>query len=193
MSASQTFIPHGRGEENISLADVSHPIRVGLKGPNAISWLEQRGIALPERANAWRALSEDEQDIVVRLGSTEFLLEASSATAKVQQLAAELVAPVHGVYPVLREDRAFVLAGDAVHDVLAEVCNVNFSALRVEDREAIMTLMIGVAVTVVPQGNDARRRYRIWCDPSYADYLWSSLLEVARPYSNDDIKFGGIR
>jgi sarcosine oxidase gamma subunit len=71
---------------------------------------------------------------------------------------------------------------------------VNFPALRVEDREAIMTLMIGVAVTVVPQGNAAQRRYRIWCDPSYADYLWSSLLDVAQPYLSGDIKhLGGIR
>jgi sarcosine oxidase subunit gamma len=176
-----------------TLTDVSHLTRIGLKGPNAIAWLEQRGIAVPERANSWRALSDDDQDVVVRLGSTDFLIEASSAAARLQQLATELVAPISGVYPVLREDRAFVLAGEAVHDVLAEVCNVNFSALRVEEREAIMTLMIGVAVTVVPQGNAAQRRYRIWCDPSYADYLWSSLLEVARPYSNDDIKFGGIR
>jgi hypothetical protein len=57
------------------------------------------------------------------------------------------------------------------------MCNVNFSALR-DEREAVMTLMIGVAVVVVAQGNAARRRYRIWCDPSHGDYLLSSLQNV---------------
>jgi hypothetical protein len=38
--------------------------------------------------------------------------------------------------------------------------------------------MIGVAVIVATQGNAARRRYRIWCDPSYGDYLLSSLQDV---------------
>jgi len=40
---------------------------------------------------------------------------------------------------------------------------------------------------VIPQdeaGNDARKAnggcYRIWCDPSYGDYFWSSLQDVMR-------------
>ncbi len=58
-----------------------------------------------------------------------------------------------------------------------------------------MTLMIGVAVTVVRQGNAAECRYRIWCDPSYGDYLWSSLHEVANPFLSDTQRRspGGLR
>jgi sarcosine oxidase, subunit gamma len=79
-------------------------------------------------------------------------------------------------------------------DVLAEVCNVNFPAFDADAREAVMTMMVGVAVTVVPQGNAAQRRYRIWCDPSYSDYLWSSLQEVAHPYLSAAKRTpGGIR
>ena len=76
-----------------------------------------------------------------------------------------------GVYPVLREDWAFHSSGDGVHDVLAQVCNVNFAALPLHSHPVIMTLMIGVAVLVVPQGREAgqggagERQYRIWCDP----------------------------
>jgi sarcosine oxidase subunit gamma len=176
------------------LTDVTHFARIGLKGPMAGDWLQQRGIRIPDAANCWRVVGSSEEDIIVRLGSSEFLLEAAAKRASLQALADELTTPVSGVYPVLREDRALVLAGEAADEVLAQVCNVNFSALRAEACEAVMTLMIGVAVTVVPQGNAAQRRYRIWCDPSYGDYLWSSLQDVADPYLSDTTRTpGGVR
>ena len=86
--------------------------RLGLKGPNAAAWLQQRGVAIPEHPNSWIATSADEQDIVVRLGATEFFLE-NLPSARMQALAIELAAPLPGVYPVLREDRAFVLGGES--------------------------------------------------------------------------------
>ena len=156
--------------------------RVGLKGPHAAEWLQSRSVPIPERANSWVAIAPDEQDIVVRLGATEFFVEQAQSSEKLLSLASELASPIAGVYPVLREDHAFVLGGAAADAVLAEMCNVNFSALRAADREAVMTMMIGVAVIVVPQGSAARRRYRIWCDPSYGGYFWSSLQDVASTY-----------
>lgn len=177
----------------VALHDASSLRRIGLKGPGTIGWLQQHGIAVPDRANSWCATGADEQDIVVRLGSTEFFIERVDG-AELRQLAAELPAYAAGVYPVLREDRAFVLGGTDADAVLAQMCNVNFSALRAEAREAVMTMMIGVAVTVVPQGSAAQRRYRIWCDPSYGDYLWSSMQEVARPYLSVTTRTpGGVR
>jgi hypothetical protein len=88
------------------------------------------------------------------------------------------------VYPVPREDWGFLLSGDRVHDVLAQVCNVNFAALPLHSHPVIMTLMIGVAVLVVPQGLEAgrggagERQYRIWCDPTYGASLSESLGAV---------------
>jgi sarcosine oxidase, subunit gamma len=59
------------------------------------------------------------------------------------------------------------------------VCSVNFAALPLESRPLIMTLMIGVAVLVVPQrAAGEERRYRIWCDPTFGPYLGVSLSEV---------------
>jgi sarcosine oxidase, subunit gamma len=97
---------------------------------------------------------------------------------------------------VLREDWAFDLGGERVHDVLAQVCNVNFAALSLDSNPLIMTLMIGVAVLVVPQRRadalggpaeprgrverrePAERQYRIWCDPTFGPYLGESLGAV---------------
>ena len=82
------------------------------------------------------------------------------------------------MYPVLREDAAFSLSGPGSYDVLAQVCNVNFADLELASQPVIMTLMVGVAVLVVPQMVGARPRFRIWCDPTYGEYLEESLGTV---------------
>ena len=163
--------------------------RIGLKGPRAEEWLRQQGCDVPALRNSWRPIGDEAGSIVARLGSSEFFLEQAQPATLVSRLDSALTAPTEGVYPVLREDRAFALAGVDADDVLAQVCNIDFKNVSRGDRQLVMTLMIGVAVLVIPQDDenagDAARQanggcYRIWCDPSYGDYLSSSLQDVMR-------------
>jgi len=157
--------------------------RLGLKGPRAAEWLVAHGIVLPMAPNTWTRSEEDLASdglLVARLGTAEFFLEDGTAGTTLRRISPSLEEHLRGgrpsgVYPVLREDWAFQLGGEGVHDVLAQVCNINFAALSPAARPLIMTLMIGVAVLVVPQGE---RRYRIWCDPTFGPYLGESLGEV---------------
>ena len=146
----------------------------GLKGPRAAEWLGARGIASPAVPNSWVSSSAPgncPELLVARLGSAEFFLEDAADGRALPDLKSALAAGSPGVYPVLREDAGFRLSGDGVHDALAQVCNVNFAELALGAHPVIMTLMIGVAVLVVPQGPDAERSYRIWCDPTFAPAL----------------------
>jgi sarcosine oxidase subunit gamma len=166
--------------------------RLGLKGPRAAEWLVANGIVLPMSPNTWTHPEENvaaDGLLVARLGTAEFFLEDSTAGTTLPRISPSLGehsrgGPPPGVYPVLREDWAFQLGGDGVHDVLAQVCNVDFAALPLAARPLIMTLMIGVAVLVVPQGAAgaegaaSERRYRIWCDPTFGPYLSESLGAV---------------
>jgi sarcosine oxidase subunit gamma len=156
--------------------------RVGLKGPRAAEWLGAQGIDVPMSPNTWTYAGPRTPHaggvLVARLGTNEYFLEDDTGAMRLEKLAPDLERPPPGVYPVLREDCEFALAGDAVHEVLAQVCNVNFAALSLDPRPVIMTLMIGVAVLVVPQSTTDGRRYRIWCDPSFGPYLGESLGQV---------------
>jgi|SRR5277367_558776 len=163
--------------------------RLGLKGPRAADWLSAQGMILPAAPNMWTEAQSNSgggAPLVARLGSSEFFLEDGEAGTTVKRMAPALAAHPPGVYPVMREDWAFRLGGDRVHDVLAQVCNINFAALSLDSHPVIMTLMIGVAVLVVPQGEGrgagerggAERHYRIWCDPTYGPYLGESLGAV---------------
>jgi sarcosine oxidase gamma subunit len=111
---------------------------------------------------------------VVRLGATEFLLEEDGAAETLQRIQAGLGKGQPHVYPVLREDREFVLAGPQADAVLAQVCNVDFASLALESRAVTLTLMIGVTVVVVRQPGQCR----IWCDPSFGRYLGSALASI---------------
>jgi sarcosine oxidase, subunit gamma len=176
-----------------------HRDRLGLKGPLAAEWLTAQGVVVPAEPNTWThsaQASASDALLVARLGTGEFFLEDIAVGSTLKRMAPALDGQPPGVYPVLREDWAFGLGGEGVHDVLAQVCNVNFSALPLGSNPVIMTLMIGVAVLVVPQsasrdrgvpaeesgaaqdGTAAERHYRIWCDPSFGPYLGESLGAV---------------
>ena len=154
--------------------------RFGLKGPHAAELLARLELNVPPSSNSWSPLrGNDASGLICRLGSTEFFIEEggeASGIAALEKLTGE-GAP--GAYPVLREDFAVILGGSRAPDVLAQVCNVNFAALP--ERAVVMTLMIGVAVLVMPQGTDDGRIYRIWCDPSYGSYLKSELEQLVNP------------
>jgi sarcosine oxidase, subunit gamma len=151
--------------------------RIGLKGPRAAEWLAARGLEVPAAPNTWTSPAQDL--LVARLGSSEFFLEEESGRgASFTEAALGLAGSPPGVYPVLREDFAFRLSGMAVHDALAQVCNVNFAALDLTNRPVVMTLMIGVAVLVVPRAKNGEREYRFWCDPTYGPCLSETLGEV---------------
>jgi sarcosine oxidase, subunit gamma len=154
--------------------------RLGLKGPRAAEWLEAQGAGVPAGPNRWRRspFGAAQRFLVARLGHTEFFLEDEEGGTALATVAAALDAAPLGVYPVLHEDFAFQMSGEGVHDALAQVCNVNFAALDLDSQPLVMTLMIGVAVLVVPEGADAARQYRFWCDPTFGPTLSEALGTV---------------
>jgi sarcosine oxidase subunit gamma len=159
----------------------------GCKGPRAAEWLAAQGLALPAAANTWAgaAVPGDAGSgagglIVARLGSSEFFLEEDARGGRIGAIAAAFAADTPaGVYPVLREDAAFALSGSGTEDFLAQVCNVHFAALDLAASPVIMTLMVGVAVLILPQVAAGGRLYRIWCDPTFGPYLGAALGGVA--------------
>jgi len=157
--------------------------RFGVKGPLAADLLEQLGLTVPAVPNSWSPLRDSDRDdswnVIGRLGSTEFFIEEGGDASGIAALEKRTGEGAPGAYPVLREDFAVVLGGPRAPDVLAQVCNVNFAALQ--EHAVVMTLMIGVAVLVMPQETDDGRVYRIWCDPSFGSYLKSELEQLVNP------------
>jgi len=155
--------------------------RWGVKGPQAAAWLHEQHVAVPPAPNSWRVLDNVTGNFILRLGTSEFFLEETPSTtrARCQTLAEELLEPVPGVYPVLREDASLLLAGASANLVLAEAGSFDFAALSAASQQVVMTLLFGLAVIVIAQGDGAARSYRIWCDPSYGAGLHAALNGIA--------------
>ncbi len=162
------------------LMDVSHRFRFGFKGAGAPAWCTAQGLTLPGSPNTWASIAGG--GLVGRLAFTEFYVEHEDealVTRLTDALGRGVQMSAGGVYPVLRRDAGMVLGGPLAQDVLVQVCNVNFGAVEVDAMPLIMTLMVGVAVTVFPMVEDGQAVYRMACDPTFAPYLWSTLAEIA--------------
>jgi sarcosine oxidase, subunit gamma len=163
------------GGSGIELADLSALRRTGLKGPAAADWLHARGVPVPSRPNAWSPL--DGGGLIARLGRSEFLIEDGPRGDCALTVQAAFGAGVSGVYPVLRQDAALLVRGEAVRELFVQTCSIDFSAIPPQQRTVTLTMMVGVAVTIIATSlNDG---FRIWCDGTYGAYLWDTLLEIS--------------
>ena len=168
---------------------VTDRARTGCKGPGAAAWLVAHSIPVPPSPNTAIAWPEG-AGLVARLGSSEFLVEGSAPL--IAALDTALAGYPPGVYPVLRADAALLIGGAGVHRTLAQVCNINFAALDPARAPVIMTLMIGVAVLVLPEAVDDGSRYRIWCDPSFGEYLEHELGVIIGAAGADPPRAAGV-
>lgn len=163
--------------EVLALADLSCLPKAGLKGPLAAQWLAAQGVPVPSEANTWKALPGE--GVIARLGRSEFFLEDGAAEGMAAQVRIALGSGADGVYPVIRQDCGIVLAGPRANELLVQACNVNFAEIDPAKGIAVMTQMIGVGVLVIRTNLRQLPCYRIWCDPTFAQYFWETLSEIA--------------
>jgi sarcosine oxidase, subunit gamma len=180
-----------RASTALQLCDLSALRRTGLKGPGAASWLQARNLHVPEHANSWSAL--DSGGLVARLGRNEFMLEDGPHGAVVSGVVGDLAAPPVNVYPVLRQDAALIMRGEAVHELLTQTCSIDFSSIPTRDQVVTLTMLAGIAVTVI---DDSAAHplpcFRLWCDGTYGIYLWETLLEIAGELGGGAVGFAAI-
>lgn len=163
--------------QSLALADLSCLPKSGLKGPAAAQWLVAQGVPVPPEANTWKALPDE--GVIARLGRSEFFLEDGAAGGMATRTRIALGNGAAGVYPVIRQDAGILLAGERSNELLVQTCNVNFADVDPAQGGAVMTQMIGVGVLVIRGSLRQLPCYRIWCDPTFAQYFWETLSEIA--------------
>jgi sarcosine oxidase subunit gamma len=174
--------------DDLAIADLSPLPKAGLKGPNAHLWLAERGIAVPGRPNTWTALKEG--GLIARLAETEFFIEDGPAGGVARRVNETLGAGAPKVYPVLHQDLSVALAGHRIHEVLLQVCSVDFAAMRAPG--LALTSMAGVSVLALPATVAEVPLVRIWADPSFGPYLWRTLLGIVRELGGGPLEYGSF-
>jgi sarcosine oxidase, subunit gamma len=177
--------------ETVALTDLSCLKRFGLKGPAAENWLQEQGVPVPSAINQWAPLGEC--SLIARLATTEFFIEdGTAADNNSDQLRDKLQRGLPGVTPVMRQDAEIALVGPVAHEIFAQTCSVNFAALDLAARPLVMTSMIGVSVLVIPSLREGRPLFQIWCDCTFAPYLWEHLLEIAQDLGGGAVGIGAL-
>ena len=163
----------------LGLADRSLLPRIGLKGPDAVSWAREFGINVPQEIFGWNRAGDD--SLAVRLGIGEIFLEGKHVK-DVEKAAA------HGItdgdcFPVRREDAGFLLTGRRALEVLAQTCSYNF---RSTEKNLIMTRVARVSCSIlvreVKMAADLVRLpvYHLWTAASYGPFLWKELIAIVQ-------------
>lgn len=160
----------------LGVTDVSCFERYGVKGPQAAQWLTSRGISIPANPNSWTYC--DQKTLVLRLGSSEFLIEDQLGGSACKKLASDPTR-VAEVYKVPRADAAFILSGSEVLNLFSELCSLDLREKSLGDKDVIMTQVAGISATVLRQTIGNEQVYRVWCDGTYGSYLWEVLTEIA--------------
>lgn len=168
-------------KERLALCDASALARFGVKGPNAPEWLRGHGIEVPEKANSWSRLP-DGLGLALRLGMNEFMLEDGPRWGVVENLGGSLNSGSRGLYPVMRQDAAFVLTGERAGEVMLQVCGVDFDAADYEARPVFLTRVAVTSAVVAPLVEDGVQSFRLWCSYPYGAYLWEELAEIVGEY-----------
>ena len=165
----------------LGVTDVSCFERYGVKGPQAAQWLADHELAIPSNANSWTlntSQSRDKKSLVLRLGSSEFLIEDQPGGLVSKKLASDIIR-VAGVYKVPRADAAFVLSGSEVLNLFSELCSLDLRTTSLLTNDVIMTHVAGISAIVLRQTLNKELVYQLWCDGTYGSYMWEVLIEIA--------------
>ena len=160
----------------LGVTDVSCLERYGVKGPQASKWLADHELAIPSNPNSWTL--SNQKTLVLRLGSSEFLIEDQLGGSASKKLAADTTR-VEGLYPVPRADAAFILSGSEVLNLLSELCSLDLRNNALLANDVVMTQVAGISAIVMRQTLNGEQVYRLWCDGTYGSYMWEMLLEIA--------------
>ena len=161
--------------QKLRITDVSSLARYGVKGAQAVTWLAKHGVKVPNQPNSW-VLSEE--TLVMRLGSTEFLIEDQVGGETCKKLHADTLREPN-VYKVPRADASYLLAGKGVRDLLSELCALDLRETALADNDVVMTQVAGISATVLRQALSGETVYRLWCDGTYAAFMTHTLAEIA--------------
>jgi glycine cleavage system aminomethyltransferase T len=113
--------------------------------------------------------------MVIRVDTLEFLTEDGFGGGAVVGLAEKLGPGADGAYRVERQDCSLLITGDRALEVFAQTCGVNL----VEMGDAFFKTRIALTSCSVKREDVGETpAYRLWLEPSYAEYLWTALLEI---------------
>jgi len=128
--------------------------------------------------------------MIVRFGTNEFFLQDGIGGSTVSSLSEQMDSRAGQVFRVEHQEATFLLTGSRSWEVLAQTCGINFD--EAAPRTVIFTRVAGVSCGVFPDALRDVSTYRIWVDPSYAIYLWETLVDICESLDGSVVGAGCV-
>ena len=149
-------------------------VKLGLKGPALMAWLQQKDIGVPAALHEVHSLSSDA--VMARVDSDEVIVESMPDEPLRQQILTALETPLPGLYRVPQQTVTFFLPREEAGClVLAQACGVDMTSVTPET--IVLTRVAGVSCGLIAHSRP-KARFRLWVDYTYAPYLWGQLSQI---------------
>ena len=172
--------------QTLGLSDLSGPEKLGVRGPDAESWLADQAVEIPPDIYESRRLADG--GFIVRIATDEFLLESGFANESVRALVARLDAQTGALWRVPRQEATFLLVGSRALDVLSQTCGFDFH--HAPQLHLVLTRVASVSCGVFPDSVPHTSAFRFWVDYTYAIYLWEELVKICEDLNGSVIGAG---
>lgn len=194
-SISAAYQPYGMGKKFLSgqdaisdlsqiqhcaIADLTHLPRLGFRGVDSASFLNQAGFSLPEKPNTF--VVQADGSTVARLSATEYLLLAGWSDFGESIIALEqrwhLSAEQNYLLPRQDSHAWLQLLGSCSAAVMAKLCAVDLSAEAFSPGQIAQTSVARINAIVINVSDAQSVKFNILCDRASALYLWHVLLDA---------------
>ena len=165
---------------DIILSDLSLVPRWGLKGREALPWLENAGATTPTTDNT--TVMQRDGSLIARLSPGEALILAPlNGRCTIGRLIDSLPADGSGAcYPAPRNDSHcwFIVIGRRSAEMFAKLCAVDLSPDHFANGKIAQTSVARLSAVVIRHDRRRVLGFSILGDSASAEYLWDCLLDA---------------
>ena len=150
-----------------------------IRGSGSLAALAAMNLEVPD---AWftygstASLDPQRLDFVARLGSRECLLYCDQDEQLANRIAATVVADTF-VFP--RDDTVLAIAGERWEEMMLQICSFDLGSSQ--PPQFVMASAAGISIWMrIPAAGEP---LLVGCDPSYGDYLVSTLEQIIQEFN----------
>jgi sarcosine oxidase, subunit gamma len=176
------------GEAKLKLVDLSVLSRWGMKGREALGYLQTQGAVLPTRDN--KAERQRDGSLVARLSLGEALILPALPTGRSSMAEAIESLPPEGrgaCYPVLRRDSHcwFIVTGSDAPPMFAKLCAIDLAADQFADGSVAQTSIARLTAIVIRHDIARTVSFSVLAESASAEYLWVCLADAMAEFSGE--------
>lgn len=181
--------------QQCALVDLTNLSRVGFRGVDSASYLQNLGYRLPDQANT--TLQQQHGEYVVRLSATEYLILGSLTDFGEHVATIEQQWQMHDEqanYLLPRQDSHawFQISGNYIAEVMAKLCAIDLSSSHFVVGAVVQTSVARINAIIINVSTTSIPTFNILCDRASAMYLWEVLLDAMHEFNGQVVGINSL-